>query len=146
MPLMQKELLAKMQEMMNLMLQNKEGQPVPNSSEPPSKPTGDSVMYKLAKFKKFAPEPFKEATDSNDAEEWLEELDGILETLKIEDEERMLYTESLLQGEARIWWKMEKKKRDKDELSWKEFQEIFLQRYFPTSECEKRELAFLYLK
>ena len=41
---------------------------------------------------------------------------------------------------------MEKKKRDKDELSWKEFQEIFLQRYFPTSECEKRELAFLYLK
>ena len=70
MPLMQKELLAKMQEMMNLILQNKEvQQSVPNSSEPSSKLTGDSVMYKLAKFKKFAPEPFKEAKDSNDAEE-----------------------------------------------------------------------------
>ena len=104
MPLMQKELLAKMQKMMNLMLQNKEGQqPVPNPSEPSSKPARDNVMHKLAKFKKFVPEPFKEAKDSNDAEEWLEELDGIMETLKIEDEERMLYTEFLLQGEARIW-------------------------------------------
>ena len=128
MPLMQKELLAKMQEMMNLMLQNKEGQQlVSNPVEMSSKLTGDSVMHKLAKFKRVAPVPFKEAKDSNDAEEWLEELDGILETLKIEDEERMLYTESLLQGEARIWWKMEKKKREKEELSWKEFQEIFLQ-------------------
>ena len=70
MPLMQKELLAKMQEMMNLMLQNKEGQqPVSNPVETSSKLTGDRVMHKLAKFKKFAPVPFKEAKDSNDAEE-----------------------------------------------------------------------------
>ena len=73
-------------------------------------------------------------------------MDSVLETLKIEDGERMLYTESLLQGEARIWWKMKKKKQEGIELSWKEFQEIFLQRYFPTSECEKRELEFMYLK
>ena len=32
------------------------------------------------------------------------------------------------------------------ELSWKEFQECFLKRYFSTSECEKRKLEFLYLK
>ena len=31
------------------------------------------------------------------------------------------------------------------ELSWKEFQEYFLKRYFPTSECEKQKLEFLYL-
>ena len=105
MPRMQKELLDKMQEMMNLMLQNKEGQqPVSTPPETSIKLTGDIVMQKLAKFKKFAPAPFKEAKESNDAEEWLEDLDSILETLKIEDGERMLYTESLLQGEARIWW------------------------------------------
>ena len=75
----------------------------------------------MVKFKKVAPEPFKEVKDPNEAEEWLEELDGVLETLKIEDGERMLYTKSLLQGEARIWWKMEKKKQEGIELSWKEF-------------------------
>ena len=75
MPHMQKELLDKMQEMINLMLQNKEGQqPVFTPPETFVKLTGDSVMQKLAKFKKFAPEPFKEAKDSNNAEEWLEEV------------------------------------------------------------------------
>ena len=83
-------------------------QVVPSPSGNVRKMTGDSVMQKLAKFKKFAPESFKEASDPNEAEEWLEELDCIFETLKIEDEERMIYTESLLQEEARIWWKMEK--------------------------------------
>ena len=96
-------------------------------------------MQKLAKFKKFAPESFKEAKDSNVAKEWLEELDGVLETLKIEDENRMLYTKSLLQRDARIWWKIKKKKQEGIEHSWKEFQENFLQRYFPISECEKWE-------
>ena len=118
---------------------------VPSPSGNASKTTGDSVIKKLAKFKKFVPDSFKEASDPNEAEEWLEELDCVLETLKIEDGERMLYTESLLQGEARIWWKMEKKKQEDVELSWKEFQERFLQRYFPTSECEQRKLEFLYL-
>ena len=92
------ELMSNMNDMMKLLL-GQQVVPSPLSN----KTTGDSVMQKLAKFKKFAPEPFKEASDPNEAEEWLEELDCIIETLKIEDEERMIYTESLLQGEARIW-------------------------------------------
>ena len=110
MPLV-KELMSNMNDMMKLLLQAKEGQQVvPSPSDNASKTTGDNVMQKLAKFKKFAPKSFKEASDPNEAEEWLEELDCVLETLKIEDGERMIYTESLLQGEARIWWKMEKQK------------------------------------
>ena len=97
MPLV-KELMSNMNDMMKLLLGQ---QVVPNPSS--NKTTGDSVIQKLAKFKKFAPELFKEASDPNEAEEWLEELDCILEILKIKDEERMIYTESLLQGEARIW-------------------------------------------
>ena len=122
MSFMQKEFLANIKEMMKVVLQAKEGQQVvPNPLETSSKSIGDSVMQKLVKFKKFAPKPFKEVKDPNEAEEWLEELDSVLKTLKIEDGDRMLYTEFLLQGEARIWWKMEKKKQEGIELSWKEF-------------------------
>ena len=91
-----KELMSNMNDMMKLLLQAKEGQQVvPSSSENSSKTIGDSVIQKLAIFKKFAPEPFKEAKDPNEVEEWLEELDYFLETLKMKDEERMLYTKPL---------------------------------------------------
>ena len=70
MSLMQKEFLATINEMMKVVLQAKEGQQVvPNPLETSSKTIGDSVIQKLAKFKKFAPEPFKEAKDPNKAEE-----------------------------------------------------------------------------
>ena len=83
-----KELMSNMNDMMKLLLAREGQQVVPSSSDSVSKTTGDSVMQKLAKFKKFAPASFKEASDPNEAEEWLEELDCIIETLKIEDNER----------------------------------------------------------
>ena len=122
MSLTQKEFLANINEMIKVVLQAKEGQQVvPNPLETSSKIIGDSVIQKLANFKKFTPEPFKEVKDSN--EEWLEELDSVLETLEIEDGERMLYTESLLQGEAWIWWKMKKKKQEGID-QWKQLKEF----------------------
>ena len=76
MPLV-KELMSNMNDMMKLLLQAKEGQQVvPSPSSNASKTTMDSVMQKLAKFKKFALESFKEASDPNEAEEWLEEQIG----------------------------------------------------------------------
>ena len=103
MPLV-KELMSNMNDMMKLLLQAKEGQKaIPSPSKNASKMIGDSVMQKLVKFKKFTRESFKEASDHNEAKEWLEELDCVIKTLKIEDGERMIYTESLLEGEAWIW-------------------------------------------
>ena len=58
----------------------------------------------------------------------------------------MIFTEFLLQGEARVWWKMEKQKLEGKEYVWKDFQELFLRRYFPPSECERRRWEFLYLQ
>ena len=71
--------------------------------------TNESVIQKLSKFRKFAPSPFKEAKDSAEAEEWLDELEGVLETLKTEEEDKLIFTEFLLQSETRVWWKMEKR-------------------------------------
>ena len=70
----------------------------------------ESTIQKLSKFRKFAPSPFKEAKDPAEAEEWLDELERVLETLNTEEEDKMVFTEFLLQGEARTWWKMEKLK------------------------------------
>ena len=83
--------------------------------------TNESAIQKLSKFRKFAPSPFKEAKESTEAEECLDELEGVLETLKTEEEDNMIFTEFLLQGEARVWWKMEKQKLADKDYVWKDF-------------------------
>ena len=104
-----------------------------NQALPPetaSQSTNESAIQKLSKFRKFAPSPFKEAKESVEAEEWLDELEGVLKILKTEEEDKMIFTEFLLKEEARVWWKMEKQKLAEKEYVWKDFQELFLRRYF----------------
>ena len=93
----------------------------PTQPEASSKASGETTIKKLIKFKKFAPKNFKKAATPNEAEEWLEELEAILEALWTEEEDKMLCMEFLLQGEARLWWKMEKEKKLGEDHSWKEF-------------------------
>ena len=54
------------------------------------------MIDKLTKFKKFAPPTFKEAKTLAEAEEWLNELEIILEVLKTEEEDKIFFTEFLL--------------------------------------------------
>ena len=63
---------------------------------------------KLPNFKKFTPHIFKEAKTPAEAEEWLNKLEIILEVLKTEEEDKIFFTEFLLRGDAREWWKIEK--------------------------------------
>ena len=67
-----------------------------------SQATNESTIQKLSKFRKFASSPFKEVKESAEAKEWLDELKGVLEILKTEEEDKIIFTEFLLQGEARV--------------------------------------------
>ena len=70
-----------------------------NQALPPetaSQSTNESAIQKLSKFRKFAPSPFKEAKESAEAKEWLDELEGVLKILKTEEEEKMIFNEFLL--------------------------------------------------
>ena len=87
------------------MLKHAEGTRSTAHPEASNQPIEEEAIQKLARFKKFAPQPFKEANTPQEAEEWLEELETVLEALKTDEKDRMLYTEFLLHGEARLWWK-----------------------------------------
>ena len=153
MPISQDALMATMNMMLKMMTQHEEqmfkhveGNWNTSQPETSNQTIGEETIQKLAKFKKFAPQPFKEANTPNEAEEWLEELETVLEALKTDEKDKMVYTEFLLQGEARLWWKMEKDKKGATDHTWKEFQELFLQRYFSISIYEQKEREFLYLR
>ena len=93
-PISSEALMSTMKEMMKMILQHREelskhleanqntlNSPPPSQPEASSKTLGETTIQKLAKFKKFAPKPFKEAITPNKAEEWLEELEAMLEAL-----------------------------------------------------------------
>ena len=94
--------------------------------EAPSKVAVANMIDKLAKFKKFAPTPFREAKTPEEAEAWLSELERIMTTLRTEEEDMIPYAEFLLQGEASEWWKIEKENFKDANLNWKDFREMFL--------------------
>ena len=101
-PVTPEALMSTMKEMMQLIVRNKEemskhsgGQQnrestPPSQGEALSKDNKDTTIQKLTRFKKFAPKHFKEAITPSDAEDWLEELEAVLEAVHIEDEDQML--------------------------------------------------------
>jgi len=73
----------------------------PNSQQDVAGKRPETAIQKLSRFKKFAPPPFQGAATPNEAEEWLEKLESVLESLCTDEEDKMIFTEFLLEGEAR---------------------------------------------
>ena len=51
-----------------------------------------------------------------------------------------------LEGESQVWWDWVKPLRDLEEMTWKEFHELFMGKYFPTSARHAKAREFLELK
>ena len=114
-PVTPEALMSTIKDMMQMIAQHREemskhseGQQnnatTPSSQlEASSKASGETAIKKMTKFKKFALKNFKEVATPNEAEEWLEELESVLEALRTEEEDKMLCTEFLLQCEASLW-------------------------------------------
>ena len=96
------------------------------------------IMQKLSRFKKFAPPSFKEAQTPVEAEEWLNQLGKILDLIQAEENDKMIFVEFLLEGEAMNWWNMEKRRLDKEKATWDTLQKIFLRHYFSKSVCDQK--------
>ena len=44
----------------------------------------------------------------------------------------------LLEGEAQVWWNWAKTYRDLEAMTWAEFQELFMGKYFPDTACHAK--------
>ena len=51
-----------------------------------------------------------------------------------------------LEGEAQVWWKWAKTSRDLEAMTWAEFQELFMGKYFPDTARHAKAQEFLELK
>ena len=73
------------------------------------------------------------------ADHWFMEIEKVLEAMKIaSDTTRIRLAAFQLEGEAQVWWNWAKTSRDLEEMTWTEFQELFMGKYFPDTPCHTK--------
>ena len=68
------------------------------------------------------------------ADHWFRQVDKILEAMEItSDVTRIRLTAFQLEGESQVWWDWVKASRNLEAMTWEEFCELFMGKYFSLS-------------
>ena len=78
---------------------------------------------------------------------WFMQVEKVLEAMKITyDTTRIRLAAFQLEGEAQVWWNLAKTPRDLEAMTWAEFQELFMGKYFPDTARHAKAQEFLEMK
>ena len=81
------------------------------------------------------------------ADHWFMKIEMVLEAMQItSDTTRIRLATFQLEGEAQVWWNWEKTSRDLEAMTWAEFQELFMGKYFSDTARHAKAQEFLELK
>ena len=81
------------------------------------------------------------------ADHWFRQVERILEAMKITfDATRIELATFRLEGESQIWWDWVKVSRDPETMTWGEFKDLFMGKFFSTSTKHAKAWEFLKLK
>ena len=75
------------------------------------------------------------------------QVEKVLEAMEIaSDMTRIKLVAFQLEGEAQVWWNWAKTSRDLEAMTWAEFHDLFMVKYFPDTTCHAKAQEFLELK
>ena len=75
------------------------------------------------------------------------QIEKVLKAMEItSDAARIRLAAFQLEGEAQVWWKWARTSRDLEAMTWAEFQELFMGKYFPNTMRHAKAQEFLELK
>ena len=81
------------------------------------------------------------------ADHWFMQIENILEAMEITSDATLIRLAAFqLEGEARVWWRWVKTSRDLEVMTWAEFQELFMGKYFPETAKHAKAQEFLELR
>ena len=97
-------------------------------------------------FRRYNPPQFDGEPNPIAAEDWLNQIHRILNLIDVrEDHVRVALATFQFTGEAYQWWLYEEESRDIASLTWKQFNSIFLEKYFPPAARQARAAEFFAL-
>ena len=104
-------------------------------------------LSNLQRFRAHHPPTFTGGGDPIVADHWFMQIENVLEAMEItSDTTRIRLAAFQLEGEARVWWRWVKTSRDLEVMTWAEFQELFMGKYFPETTRHAKAQEFLELK
>ena len=81
------------------------------------------------------------------ADHWFMQVEKVLEAMEItSDTTRIRLAAFQLEGEAQVWWNWAKTSRDLEAMTWAEFYDLFMDKYFPDTARHAKAQEFLELK
>ena len=81
------------------------------------------------------------------ADHWFMQVEKVLEAMKIaSDTTRIRLVAFQLEGEAQVWWNWSKTSRDLEAMTWAEFHDLFMGKYFLNTAYHSKAQEFLELK
>ncbi|KAL5570677.1 hypothetical protein UlMin_027252 [Ulmus minor] len=104
--------------------------------------TTNSVEPLYERFRKQGPPTFEGSNDPLAAEEWLRNIERILDFMKLSNQERIICATYKLTKDARYWWEVTGQTKDLETLSWTEFVQMFNRKYFNPTMLLSKEAEF----
>ena len=81
------------------------------------------------------------------ADHWFMQIENILEAMEITSDATQIRLAAFqLEGEAQVWLRWARASRDLEALTWAEFQELFMGKYFPETAKHAKAQEFLELR
>ncbi len=96
----------------------------------------------LERFRRMKAPEFNGSTDPIEADNWLIDVQVILNLMKLNDQEKVMCASYMLKKEARRWWQTVELKRDASLMTWQDFVEEFNERYFNLDNMAAQEDEF----
>ena len=101
----------------------------------------------LRRFRAHHPPTFIGGGDLMVANHWFMQVEKVLEAMEItSDTTRIRLAAFQLEGEAQVWWNWAKTSRDLEAMTWAEFHDLFMGKYFPDTARHAKAQEFLGLK
>ena len=101
----------------------------------------------LQRFRAHHSPTFTGGGDPMVVDRWFMQVEKVLEAMEIfSDATRIRLAAFQLEGEAQVWWHWARTSRDLEAMSWAEFQELFMGKYFPDTTRHAKAHEFLELK
>ncbi|GMN64085.1 hypothetical protein TIFTF001_033165 [Ficus carica] len=94
------------------------------------------------KFRRMKAPEFEGSTNPIEADNWLIDLQVILNFLRLNDQEKVLYASFMLRKNARLWWEIVQIRRDVTQMTWEDFVDEFNEKYFNTEVMEAQQDEF----
>ena len=101
----------------------------------------------LQKFRAHHPPIFIRGGDPIVVDHWFMQVEKVLEAMEItSNTTRIRLAAFQLKGEAQVWWNWAKTSRDLEVMTWAEFHDLFMGKYFSETARHAKAQEFLELK